>query len=792
VRAEQPAIAPLGLKNPRLPTKDSASRPARTKSPEFTFEREDWTLFRSLSTMSQKAGVPVHLLSKLVLKELADNALDAGGTVRVGQLEDRGWYVEDDGPGIAGDPADIARLFSIRRPLVSSKLLRLPTRGALGNGLRVVAGAVLASDGSLVLETGGRRLELRPQDNGDTLATFEPCVRTAGTRIEIHLGEGLSSSDALAWARSAAHLAGRGDLYRGRSSPHWYDGEAFFDLLQAAGSRSVRELIAELEGCTGAKAGKITTAYKSRACDSLSRAEVVVLLEAAQWQARPVSPSRLGHVGEVQGWPPFYARGEGAFRSGGIGGPRATIPFVVEAWASAGRDAYGNSCSVLVNRTPTTGTVSLSRWQRDLTLNGCGLWSTLRAASGRSGIDLRVNIITPYMPITSDGKAPNLSCCSQVICEVAGKAVRRALRAELPEPRSKRSQKEVVLAHLDAAIAKASGHGAYRFSPRQVFYVIRPLVREAVGAELQWGNFETIIGDHELEQGEIAGMYRDPRGTLYHPHRQDSIPLGTLQVERYQRPEWTFNKILFIEKEGFFEALKEAAWPERHDCALVTSKGQPTRAARDLLDLLGETGEEILFFAVHDADAAGTLIYQSLQEATRARPGRRVRVINLGLEPDEALAMDLEVEEVEAGERRKPIAAYVPDARQDWLRYHRVELNAMTTPQFIAWLDDKMAAFGNGKLVPPARVLTNDLTETLERRLHRQITEQILREARIEERVGAASRQLALPVPEDLREAIGSALLDEPEASWRTAIEQVADQLLASQDYVDTSPESGP
>ena len=672
------------MKNPPDPAGASASRPARTKSPEFTFEREDWTLFRSLSTLSQKAGVPVHLLPKLVLKELADNALDAGGTVHVGQLEDGGWYVEDDGPGIAGDPADIARLFSIRRPLVSSKLLRLPTRGALGNGLRVVAGAVLASDGRLVLETRGRRLDLRPQDNGDTLAAVEPCARTAGTRIEIQLGEGLSGSDALAWARSAAELAGRGEIYRGRSSPHWYDGEAFFDLLQAAGNRSVRELVAELDGCTGAKAGKITTAFKGRACSSLSRAKAIALLEAAQQQARPVSPSRLGHVGEVEGWPPFHARGEGTFRCGGIGGPRATIPFVVEAWASAERDAYGNTCSLLVNRTPITGTVSLSRWQRDLTLNGCGLMSTLRAAPGRSGIDLRINVITPYMPITSDGKAPNLSCCSEVIREVAGKAVRRALRAEPPEPRSKRSQKEVVLAHLDAAIAKASGQGAYRFSPRQVFYVIRPLVREAVGAELQWGNFETIIGDHELEQGEIAGMYRDPRGTLYHPHRRESIPLGTLQLERYRRPEWTFNKILFIEKEGFFEALKEAAWPERHDCALLTSKGQPTRAARDLLDLLGETGEEILFFAVHDADAAGTLIYQSLQEATRARPGRKVRVINLGLEPEEAVAMDLEVEDVDAGERRKPVAAYVPADCQHWLRHHRVELNAMTTPQFIA------------------------------------------------------------------------------------------------------------
>ena len=725
--------------------------------------------------------MPIHLLPKLVLKELTDNALDAGGTIHVGQLEDGGWYVEDDGPGIAGDPPDIARLFSIRRPLVSSKLLRLPTRGALGNGLRVVAGAVLASSGRLVLETRGRRLDLRPQDNGDTLATVEPCARTAGTRIEIQLGEGLRGSDALAWARTAAELAGRGETYRGRSSPHWYDGETFFDLLQAAGHRSVRELVAELDGCTGAKAGKITATFKGRPCSSLSRAKAIALLAAAQQQARPVSPSRLGHVGEVEGWPPFHARGEGRFRCGGIGGPRATIPFVVEAWASAERDSYGNTCSLLVNRTPITGTVSLSRWQRDLTLNGCGLMSTLRAAPGRSGIDLRINVITPYMPITSDGKAPNLSCCSEVIREVAGKAVRRALRAEPPEPRERRSQKEVVLAHLEAAISKASGHGAYRFSPRQVFYVIRPIVREAVGAELQWGNFETIIGDHELEQGEIAGMYRDPRGTLYHPHRRESIPLGTLQLERYRRPKWTFNKILFIEKEGFFEALKEAAWPERHDCALVTSKGQPTRAARDLLDLLGETGEEILFFAVHDADAAGTLIYQSLQEATRARPGRKVQVVNLGLDPEEALAMDLEVEEVDPGERRRPVAAYVSDEARDWLRHHRVELNAMTTPQFIGWLDDKMAAFGNGKLVPPARVLTEDLSSTIEVRLHRQITEQILREARIEEKVAAALQDMDLPVPEELCTAVQAALVDQPEASWRTAIERLADHLLASQ-----------
>jgi hypothetical protein len=173
---------------------------------------------------------------------------------------------------------------------------------------------------------------------------------------------------------------------------------------------------------------------------------------------------------------------------------------------------------------------------------------------------------------------------------------------------------------------------------------------------------------------------------------------------------------------------------------------------------------------VPDADAAGTLVYQSLQEATRARPGRKVRVVNLGLEPEEALAMELEVEDVDAGERRKPIASYVPDPWQDWLRYHRVELNAMTTPQFIAWLDAKMAAFGNGKLVPPAMVLTDQLSNTLEHQLHRQIAEQILREARLEERVAAALGRINLPLPEDLHAVVDNALTKQPAASWRAAI----------------------
>ena len=75
-----------------------------------------------------------------------------------------GLYVEDDGAGLPGTDAGSCRALLRFPPAILSKLLRLPTRGALGNGLRVVVGAVLATGGQLTVKTRGRALCLRPRD----------------------------------------------------------------------------------------------------------------------------------------------------------------------------------------------------------------------------------------------------------------------------------------------------------------------------------------------------------------------------------------------------------------------------------------------------------------------------------------------------------------------------------------------------------------------------------------------------------------------------------------------------
>jgi hypothetical protein len=107
------------------------------------FERADWTVFRTVEGLQQKAGVPAGLLRRLVLKEIADNALDnLGALVTVGKIEG-GYFVEDDGPGL--DPDEVARMFSIQPsagldqvpPAADTRRARQRAQGGRGRGAGV-------------------------------------------------------------------------------------------------------------------------------------------------------------------------------------------------------------------------------------------------------------------------------------------------------------------------------------------------------------------------------------------------------------------------------------------------------------------------------------------------------------------------------------------------------------------------------------------------------------------------------------------------------------------------------
>jgi hypothetical protein len=278
-------------------------------------------------------------------------------------------------------------------------------------------------------------------------------------------------------------------------------------------------------------------------------------------------------------------------------------------------------------------------------------------------------------------------------------------------------------------------------------------------------------------------MYRDARGIVYHPHTGETIALGTLNVERYQTPAYRFNKVLYVEKGGFFELLKDARWPERHDCALMTSQGFTTDAVRDLMDLIGKSEQEVLFFCVHDADGPGTCIYESLVEGTKNRRGVNVKVVNLGLDPSEAVRMGLAVEKVSREKGKVPVANYIRNGIsgwrwEDWLQSNRVELNSMTSPQFLRWLDEKMEDHDTlGKVIPPREVLREKLESVTEAKVRAALTAKILAGAGLDEQVQRAMRYADLPTEYDAEYEVRDGLGLDKAASWEKPLDKLAEKV---------------
>ena len=724
---------------------------AVTDSPIFT--AQDWAGFRSLRTLPRKAGVPEEELVPLVLKELVDNALDSGGEVEVD--DDETFVVQDDGAGIPGTDEEIAALFSIGRPLASSKALRMPTRGALGNGLRVVVGTVLASGGTLAVATRGRRLELVPQDDGTTAIESVVPWDEKGTRIEISFGC-LMTFDAWRWAEPALELAG-GETYRGKPSPWWYDDDAFFELMQAS-TESARDLVGRLDGCSGRKAGQIAGEHRGQAARDLSRAESAALLARARSKAKRVRPTRLGAVGALDGWDGYkVVRGEVTIRTE-MGG-EMVLPVVVEAWSRPGN----LEVDLLVNRTRATGELRAypdHQRKASLRLHGCGL-DRDEVKTGKGRRDWLVNVQTPYMPITSDGKRPELSSMSELITKAMGGAARQfrvEVRGAVSVRRSapRQSIKAAVFGAIPSAAHRQSQGGRLPFGQRKLFYVVRDAIALP---DLNWGTFTKYVKEYEETHGDIPMMVKDPRGTLYHPHTGEEIPLGTLAVQSYARPPWTFSRILYIEKEGFAPLLKAVQWGERWDCAVASTKGQTVRALRDLFGLLGAHAEPIEFYCVHDADGYGTQIFATLK-AEAAKRG--CRVVDLGLNPDEVVDLGLDPEELDKPPSQ--IGPHVSRRERAWIREHRFELDNL--PDFIGWLDSKMSEHTSGKLIPPNAVLRKEY----------------IRQARHHAAAAAVAKAIAgLKVPDpatppgDLRQRVKGALEAGPTDLWRDAADDLVE-----------------
>lgn len=673
-----------------------------------------------------------------------------------------------------------------------------------------------------------------------------------GTAITIEIDPTYQAhGDTLSWAILAIKLAQNScEPFRRDPSPWWFDSDHLsLNMLAAIGpTYTLASFVLQLDRCKSREVGRLVTESfgKGRLCRDVSRPEAAALLTLLRRSDQSaIKPKQLGpmdreawkHEGLTDG----YACEDGTFETGR--GVSAQIPFLVEAWATTCEpptdDAEDNDdvkvdiIGFTINRSPAIVDCDATRIGRSR-----NVWLTLGETSCQltvplGAFDFAINVTSPYIPILSDNKSPSLDCFEEAIVKAVEAAIKRSARNNAPvlfvrkekasdavndeeeeEKPERIFQRTAILQVLPEAIER-SGAGGYEFSQRSLYYRVRILTKAITPADPTYNYFCSVLTDYENDNGEIEKLIRDTRGVYVEPHGGSLTQMGTVTVSAYVRPAWSYCNILFLEKEDLVSALRQSGFLDRWDCFALSSKGFSSRAARDLIDKIGNSGKEepTKFFCVHDADASGSLISQTLTRATKARAARTVEVIDLGFFPWTALSEGLLRERAERKSRkRRAVADYIkardaanevrnPDNEpnwESWLQDWRVELNAMTTAEFVAWMNEQFKKHGAAKVVPSVELALQSVSKTVEDKLssaaNAEVTEE--RQEEIEElqrqmdeleseieveaqaRTAERLKEIELPDGVQIVKEIKKWLERQPHSHWRNSIDAVAMSLI--------------
>lgn len=481
-----------------------------------------------------------------------------------------------------------------------------------------------------------------------------------------------------------------------------------------------------------------------------------LLLENMQTNSRAINPKLLGVIGDphMRRW--MIEQGAAAdsveyrYKTGEVDG----LPYVLEMafgvmqdsdvwrrvvsglnWTPALRvpfsalDAVMNEC--LIQRDdPVLVAVHLVCPKMDFTDRGK---SRLQLPSAMRG-----DFETAFALMTKDWtKAKKQSAKQERVNERQLDEMRRRRKPE------KMTIKDACYLVMEEAYRKASSHGRYPANARQVMYAARPLVLALCGEFYKnSATFtQTILPDFQTENPTLTAdwdVVYDARGHLIEPHTGESIDLGTLSVRRYVTG-WTngvlptatapylssrihtsgpynrYNAVLFIEKEGFNELLLASGIAGRYDIAIQSTKGQTVTAARQLAEHYAEKGVRI--FVLHDFDKSGIEIVASYSnDSRRYQYDTRPLITDIGLRLEDVIELGLEVDGAEdvsytsgvhpgenlgaCGATEEEIRFLVRKGKRKTWEGKRVELNALTSEQFIRFIERKLEAHGVTKVLP--------------------------------------------------------------------------------------------
>jgi hypothetical protein len=344
---------------------------------------------------------------------------------------------------------------------------------------------------------------------------------------------------------------------------------------------------------------------------------------------------------------------------------------------------------------------------------------------------------------------------------------------------------------MEEAYRHASTNGTRPVNPRQIYYAARREILLATSRDQLQSNYflQTLLRDYmEAYDCSKWDVIWDARGHFTEPHTGRVIPIGTLEVRQYlgdrpkfgpafeigstaryptSGPENRFRTVLFIEKEGFDPILEAAQIAERFDVAIMSTKGLSVSASRQLLDRLVSRGVTKIL-VLHDFDVSGYSIFGTLGTNSKVyRYKNKVPIFDLGLRLSDVEDMGLLAEPFFTNKDWRAISETLKrhgatPAEIAFLANERVELNAMTSDEFIAFIERKFAEHGVAKVVPDSDVIERHARHVIEGRLIENAVAELA--AKIKE--GAAT----VALPENLRQQIEAELKESPTLPWDEAV----------------------
>jgi hypothetical protein len=365
--------------------------------------------------------------------------------------------------------------------------------------------------------------------------------------------------------------------------------------------------------------------------------------------------------------------------------------------------------------------------------------------------------------------------------------------------------KEAAWEIMPQAYAQASGDGSLPANARQIMYAARPHIQKATDKPLRDDYFtQTLLPDYLDEQPHLDwNVVYDARGHFTEPHGGRSFGIGTLEVRGYLTklhdpeivgadfaratvktlgPSGSFGALLFVEKEGFDPLLRAARISERFDLAVMSTKGMSVTAARELAEEIC-SAYDVPLLTLRDFDKTGFVISGTLERDTRRYTFTKdFERIPLGLSLDDVNAMELAFEHQHhpKGSKDKMIANLRENGASaaeiafmfadfDELRStRRVELNAMTSPQFIAFVERKLVENKIKKIVPNIDLLKRTFREYA-------IGHAVEIKFKKSRKAITAEAQKSFKLPANLKQQVLDVLKKHDTLTWHQAVRSLID-----------------